>query len=498
MGVLLLALPLAACAPQPANLTVTPGPSATATVTQTPTATPQPSATATAAPPTPSPTPASQTSAAYRLTVDFNFERRSAAVEEYVRYTNRSSEAMTDLRFVVPPTAYANAIQIKKVAWPNGEKIAGVGWLNNLLYVPLPQALEPGQQTAVEISYDLLLPAQSAFNGPRPVPFGYTARQSNLVDWYPFTPPYVPGQGWLAHPNGFYGENLVSEVADFEVHLTLSGNQTGLVVAASAPEQPEGAGTRYELKQARSFALSFSPDYQVSRQYVGSVEIRSYAFTPHAAAGETAGQVTAESVGLFQELFGSYPHTTLSVVEADFLDGMEYDGLYFLSKGFYNLASGSSADYLTAIAAHETAHQWWYGLIGNDQAMEPWLDEALATYSERLYYERLHPESLDWWWEYRVLYYHPNGWVNSNIYDQIGQADSYEQYRNAVYLNGAVFLEEIRKQVGDEAFLAFLKDYAKEHRGRIASGQDFFTVLARHSSANLNDLLARFFKPPEP
>ena len=86
------------------------------------------------------------------------------------------------------------------------------------------------------------------------------------------------------------------------------------------------------------------------------------------------------------------------MVEADFLDGMEYDGLYFLSKGFYNLYSGGPADYLTAIAAHETSHQWWYSAIGNDQALEPWLDEALATYSERLFYENLHPEGLVWWW----------------------------------------------------------------------------------------------------
>ena len=31
---------------------------------------------------------------------------------------------------------------------------------------------------------------------------------------------------------------------------------------------------------------------------------------------------------------------------------------------------------------HETAHQWFYSLIGNDQARDPWLDEGLATWAE--------------------------------------------------------------------------------------------------------------------
>ena len=41
---------------------------------------------------------------------------------------------------------------------------------------------------------------------------------------------------------------------------------------------------------------------------------------------------------------------------------------------------------------HETAHQWWFEQVANDQAQQPWLDESLATYSERIYYENIHPD----------------------------------------------------------------------------------------------------------
>ena len=224
--------------------------------------------------------------------------------------------------------------------------------------------------------------------------------------------------------------------------------------------------------------------------------ITSYYYPEHAAAGERAAQTAAESLELYGRLFGPYPRQTLAVVEADFLDGMEYDGLFFLSNGFYNLYAGVPGDYLVALAAHETAHQWWYGLVGSDQAMQPWLDEALCTYSEKLFYENLYPDALRWWWDVRVLYYQPRGFVDDSIYNPHGEAQAYRAYRDAVYLNGAVFLDELRTLVGDEAFFAFLKEYTAQFGGRIASTQDFFTLLRSRSSADLTPLLQKYFASP--
>lgn len=147
-----------------------------------------------------------------------------------------------------------------------------------------------------------------------------------------------------------------------------------------------------------------------------------------------------------------------------------------------------------AIAAHEAAHQWWYGLVGNDQALEPWLDEALCTYSERIYYEHVAPEALPWWWTYRIDFYQPSGWINGSIYDYTAFPNAYEAYRNAVYLNGAKFLEEIRQAIGDEAFFSFLRIYAESYRHQIATGQDFFELLRSVSSQDLEPLVTKFFR----
>jgi hypothetical protein len=442
--------------------------------------------------PTQSPAPSNTL---YSLTATLDYDRHHLDVEETIRYTNPSSEPLNDLLLMVEPAYYPGVFQLKSMSWEDGQQVDGSSWDGTRLRFPLRSPLPPRDRLNIFLSYTLDLPSPTPSPTTRPVPFGYTARQVNLVDWYPFVPPYIPGQGWLAHPQGYFGEHLAYDESDFEVeiHLAKANSVSGqpLIVAASAPAEKDGELIyRYKLESARNFVWSASDQYAVTSVKVGEVTVMGYAFAMHASAGEVAMKTTAQALELYSRLFGPYPRQLLTVVEADFLDGMEYDGLYFLSNGFYNLYQGTPGEYMVAIAAHETAHQWWYAMVGNDQAQEPWLDEALCTYSERIFYENTYPDALDWWWAYRVKYYNPTGWVDGSIYNPNG----YRAYRDAVYLNGAMFLEDLRKQVGDEVFFAFLKDYAGQFKGRIASGKDFFAVLSKHSSVDISGLIKTYFQ----
>ena len=436
---------------------------------------------------------ASRSNTQYSLSATLDYARRYLAVEQSIQYTNNSPDALNDLLLMVEPAYFPGTFQLKALRWKDGQEVAGAAWEGTRLRLPLRQPLDPGEQITLSISYALNLPSPTPSPLTRPVVFGFTSRQINLVDWYPFIPPYIPGQGWLAHAQGYFGEHQVYEIADFQVELKLAEAAYGgqpLAVAASAPADQEAQVYRYHLEAARNFAFSISHDYRMLTEKVGPVTVIGYSFPIHASAGEAVLKATAQALDLYQKLYGPYPRNTLTVVEADFLDGREYDGLYFLSNGFYNLYQGDPAGYLTAIAVHETAHQWWYAQVGNDQALEPWLDEALCTYSEHVFFENVYPEALDWWWAYRVNYYQPQGWVDGNIYNPEG----FRPYRDAVYLNGAVFLDELRKAVGDEAFFATLKDYAALYSQKLATGKDFFTVLAKHSSADISGLVKTYFQ----
>ena len=321
--------------------------------------------------------------------------------------------------------------------------------------------------------------------------YGYSARQMNLVDWYLYVPAYIDGSGWAMHNPWYYGEHQVYEMADFSVDLVLDSPPANLTIAAASQVKMVDGHYTYSHRNARNFTFSASDMYTVYVKMVGPVTVTSYVFPFDTNAGLTVLNDTAQALEVYDQYFGAYPHDSLSVVEVDFQDGMEYDGLYFLSKGFYNTYDGTPKGYLTMIGVHETAHQWWYARVANDQAFEPWLDEALATYSELLFYSKVYPGFEDWWWSYRVDYFNPAGWVNLHIYDYSG---SYP-YRDGVYLRGVRFLHEVRARVGEKAFFDFLKDYASREQNKIATSQDFFDILKEHTPADLSDLVAKYFKP---
>jgi hypothetical protein len=472
---------------------VTPVP--TRNLTSLPTLTPQ----ATPASGSSNPNAVVEAITGYALDAVFKYFQHSLSVIESITYVNNTPDTLTDLILVVEQNRREGVFNLESLTWKAGENIEEFDLTSDQLHIYLPQPLAPGEDINITIKYALEIPEIPLPSDTiRPLPFGYTQRQTNIVDWYPYIPPYRSGDGWLVHKNWWFGEHQVFDIADFQVRIRLAEPVQDLVIAASAPAKRDRDTYLYQLDAARSFALSASNQYLVQTKIIGDVTIYSYSFPYDEYAGEEVLHNTADAVQLYNQLVMPYPHASLSVVEADFLDGMEYDGLYFLSHGFYNLYDGTPKGYLTFIAAHETAHQWWYGLVGNDQALEPWLDEAMCTYMEYIFYENVYadyPPGSDqslvgWWWYYRVNFYDPDGWVNGAIYD----FDQFRPYRDAVYLNGAKFLNDLRGLVGDEAFFAFLRDYASHYKYQIATATDFFDILQENTSKDLDGLIEKYFQ----
>ena len=435
----------------------------------------------------------------YRLEATLDYGGHTLEVKEGIDYINTSQERISFVEMVIEAQRYPGTFRLKAIYDGKGERIFQYQLKETTLTVRLPMEIAPGEITQLSLEYSLHLLDVSKLPQVRPYPLGFTTLQTNFGDWYPFIPPYKDGAGWLVHPPAFYGEHLVYDLADFEVAIRVEGGGEGLVIAAGAPEREDGEWRRYELEAGRSFAWSVSPYYQVVTETVELMQgvnttVSSYYFPPHAEAGESLLEAMVQALEVYSRRFGAYPQPVLAGVQADFLDGMEYDGLFFLSTNFYNWHQSGQADFLAALAAHETAHQWWYRLVGNDQALEPWLDEALCTYSELIYYENLYPEALDWWWTYRVNYYEPEGWVDMQIYDAPQTVGQYRAYRDPVYLRGALFLEELREVMGDEAFFAALKDYVRRYAFRMGEGSGFWEVMADHTPNDLEAVRAKYFK----
>jgi hypothetical protein len=493
-----LLLLLAACTP--VTPVLTPAPNATRAATAGAPLPASPAATA-PVPPTPpatdTPLPAASPAPALgrpaqALDAALDLPAHTLAVRQVLTYPNTSGVALDTLVFDVAPDAQPGVLALESFS-VDGAPVApardGPHWT-----VSLPRPLAPGALARIETRYTLALPSIPAGASDSTGGFGWTVRQTNLSDWYPVVAPYRDG-AWLVHAPFGAGENLALEAADFDVTLTLQ-NAPGASVAASAAGTAGEAGGatrwRFTANVLRSFALSVSPEYVVTEQRVDGVLVRAYLFPEHQEAGAAALAAVARALQVYGQAYGPYPDPQFSLVEADFGDGLELGDMVFLGYSFFAEYDGTPRNWLTLIGAHETAHQWWYNQVGNDQALEPWLDEALCTYSELVFYENVYPDAVDWWWDFRIRRFAPQGYVDSTIYD----LPEFRPYVNAVYLRGALFLSELRAAMGDEAFFAFLRRYVAANRGRIATRADFWVAAGDVPARPA--LEQRYFAPPSP
>jgi hypothetical protein len=443
------------------------------------------------APIVPAPVASTPVTESYEIDVVMDYDRHFITVEETVTYPNRSGVTLDSLTLAVTPNLVPDCFDLIRLSVDHSP-VTAYTLDGHRLNIPLPTPLEPDSALELTLRYTLSLPYLGRFNSIDAPLFGHTDVQTNLVNWYPFIVPFIDGE-WVLHDPSSYADYLVYPVADYNVNLLFVGGETDLVVAASGSAETIEAFTRYTVDDARAFAFSISPKFEVSTMKVGGTVISSYYLPGYRKPAEAAMKTSAQAIGLFSERFGAYTRPTLTIVQADLSDSREFSGLSFISRNFYQRYDGTPKNYLTFATIHAAAHQWWFDQAGNDQAMQPWLDESLATYSEMIYFESIKRDQLAYWQANRVDFFRPQGKINVSIYD----AANYDVYKQSVYFNGVYFLQDLRERMGEYAFNNFLRDYYQQGDGNISTQEDFFRILDNHTEADLSDLLIKYFENQE-
>jgi len=178
------------------------------------------------------------------------------------------------------------------------------------------------------------------------------------------------------------GESFYSLAARWDATLRLPARlraaTTGTLLSESASRKERTL--RVRSAQARDFALAVGRLRRRTTQVAG-VKIRVH-FGPRVDGARRSLRAARRAVRALSKRLGPLGSSELDVVlfredlGAGSLAGMEYPELVFSLP-------------LAEVVAHEVAHQWWYGMMGNNQFAEPWLDESFAQYS----HERLYPGS---------------------------------------------------------------------------------------------------------
>lgn len=404
----------------------------------------------------------------YDLRVDLNLEAAYLTAVETVSFTNLTSDTLSAIVFNVP-AAYFGGFSLADAS-VDGEPIYPT-LTKQSLEVPLLKPLAPGAQARIVLHFRLDLP-------PGDGRFGYSGGVVALGDWYPVLAVY--DQGWQHHPYSDIGDPYFTGVADYDVFLATSS--PAVVIATGEAVSARGKAWHFRARQVRDFALAISPRYRLLSRETQGVTITVAYLPDHAASAARALEIAGASLSWYNAQVGPYPYRTLSIAETvaqrQYHTAQEHATLVFLRSDVWE----SGGLYLDVLTAHEVAHQWFFGVVGNDQTLHPWLDEALVTALSLDFFRWKDPDAYRSLWETWGNY---TGTIplNRSIYDfQRGTA-----YFNAVYRRGATFLRQLQDLMGPDTYWQALRTYYTTHRFGIARPQDF--LLAMRVASPLDPIL---------
>jgi hypothetical protein len=457
-----------------------------------------------------------ETLPAYTLEITGADPVTSLEITEKLEVLNTTVDTWHELVLSCPPAFHPGYFTLLECDLRVGDRTDAVRPRveGSMIEVALPSALEPGQRVTFTMRYRLALPDIDPGDLPPVGNFGRGKRLIQAGDFYAALTPYVEGGGFMRWKYAEVGDPVVYTPSNFEVSLKLppaymvaaagltsaglpdtktgddrAGNNRdrGVVKNGSG----DGGTWRCSLKGVRSFAFLASTEYAVFTDAAQGIPIRSYYLKGFERAGRDACAVAKRALTLYIELYGPYPYQELVLAQNAYLGAMEYSVLCTESGVAYEYYKGGSRSFFEYVIAHEIAHPWWYGAVGNDQVHAPWLDEAMALYSEYLYYKRYHPADLDWWWDIKVKRRDAHGFLDASIYDY----PTTKLYIKNVYGLAPRFMLDLNTLVGDAAFRAFLLDYRKKYENKLATKKDFFDTLKAHTDKDLAPL-QKYFKNP--
>ncbi len=425
------------------------------------------------------------------LDITLDTEQHKLDVAQSISYPNNTGAELDEIYFNLIPDAFQNdggGIDMERIT-AGGESLSLEQVKETVYKLTLPEALPSDARLDIQMDYTVNIP--NIKNR-----FGYQESSYNLGNFI-VTPAVYDADGWAVEPYVDIGDAFYTDIADYEVRINAP---EGFTVAAAGEEVESGL---YRARSVRDFAFCAGDSYKTLTDTQNGVAITVYYADDIEMTARRALDVAKVSLELCCDTFGDYPYKTLSVVMGGLVggvNGMEYPTLVMISPEIpieeyyemdFNISDSAICDCLMASLdrsiCHEIAHQWFYGIVGNDQITEPWLDEGLCRYSEYLYQEAyLRVPSPEFAAEYGVypmtdMFEYIHGEIASQAENESGGkadtaytqdtayldkslyywADEDPMGYSQIYDKGACLIYEMRRQMGAESFDAALKDYVR-------------------------------------
>lgn len=374
--------------------------------------------------------------------------------------------------------------------------------------VELDHPVLPGDSTVLEMSWFTRIPIlirRGGYQSPEGIEF-------SMAQWYPKIAAYDQS-GW--HPDIYVKREFYGVFGSYRVSITLPAQY--VVAATGTLLNPEvvrcgyefsnrdtvilypasGTGVKTWVFQADSvhdFAWSADPDYFHEITHVDGVTIHLLAERNVRGYWTSAAGAARSIMAYYSRRFGNYAWPSFTIAQGGD-GGMEYP-MIVLVTGYRTEAS------LAGVIAHETAHQWFYGMLGNNETDEAWLDEGFAEYlTDQAKRDTLgiigteHPYTglnrlvYPWWFSpytavesyYRLALLGLDEPLSTPHDRFLNDASS-----ALVYHKGHAVLGMLQTMLGDSVFDEGMRRYVRAWRWRHPTTRDFEREMERTSGMRLD------------
>ena len=429
--------------------------------------------------------------------IDLNLNENSIDGKQTTNYKNTTSNILNEVYFHLYPNSFSNVAMNKPVskvyeskAYPNGPSYGKIeiedvnvenkdasfsveNTDNDSLKVVLASPLYPNDFVSIEMKYTITIP--NVLHR-----FGYNDNTINLGNIYPIVCVFDEN-GWDKNPYSSNGDPFYSNLANYNVTMTYPKSYTLASTGNQifSQEENENKTTKVSAVAVRDFAMVLSNKFEILTDVVDGTTINYYFYNDQKS--NESFEVAKKALATFNSKFGKYPYSQLSIVETGFLyGGMEYPNLVMISDSLEKYD-----DYCITII-HEIAHQWWYGVVGNNEFEHGWLDESLAEYSVVVFYEN-NPEyeikrdvciknAITSYCLFVDVYKDVFDEVDTSMNRKLDQFDTEPEYVYAAYVRGMIMFDDVRNLIGDKKFFDSLKKYYSQYSGQNATPENLFRV----------------------
>lgn len=356
-----------------------------------------------------------------------------------------------------PTVAAGNKIVIEKASADHGGGAprydrdgAAPGTQGGLLRIPFKSRIPAGTTVSADITFTVSLGNQSFDR------FGRVGTGAQRYAWFASAQPLLAwerGHGWHTEPMlQFTAESATSEA--MQTDLTVVAPAADTVIMSGDPADPPRRGStrtwHSTITAARDVSVAVGP-FVVGDSTVNGVKLRIGA--PSLAERDRLTPLFRLALTQHAKRFGPFPFPSLSVARVPASGGgIEYPSSILMLDGSQ------------LVAVHETAHQWFYAMVGDSQARHAWLDEAFASYAEQLVDDDPPPAG--------TLSMPGNVDAPTASY---GAAEG--RYYSVTYDKGSAALLAARAAAGPARFDAAIRCYVNANAWRIANPSDLEAAL---------------------